>query len=107
MKKSLKNLSVISIENLTTPYIITSHSTDMPTSTHDSYPGDSSEKGPTNDHAVSTAVAVSPSNKSNVEEHIDAEEVVGRANQLFGFDDWSSEICEAKTDFVRSATFHL
>ena len=79
----------------------------MPTSTHDFHLGDSSDKRPTNDHLVSTAAVVLGSNKSNIKEHIDVEEVVDRANQHFGFDDWSSEICEAKTDFVRSATFHL
>lgn len=57
----------------------------MSTSTHNFYLGNSSKKGPTNDYAVSSAVAVSPSNKSNIEECINAEEVVGRANQFFRF----------------------
>lgn len=79
----------------------------MPAPTHDIHPGDSSNKNLTDCHSVSIAAAVYRNTKCNIREHIDAEQVVDRANQLFGFDGWSSEICEAKTDFVRSAMFYL
>jgi hypothetical protein len=58
---------------------------------------------PMDDRPVATNRKVTDS-EGNEKEHISVEEVVvDRLNQLFGFNGWSSEIRDIKTDFVRLA----
>ena len=50
---------------------------------------------------------VRPDTEGSEVDHICMKDVVDRANQLFGFDGWSSEIRNIETDFVRLATLRM
>ena len=58
-------------------------------------------KAPIDNRPVSTVMKVRPDSEGLEADHVSIDAVVERANQLPGFDGWSSEIREIKTDFVR------
>lgn len=50
---------------------------------------------------ASEAMKVLPGTEGDGTDHTSIEEIVGKANQLFGVNGWSSEFRDVTTDFVR------
>ena len=63
--------------------------------------GDARREAASSNRPVSEAMKVLPGIEGNEKEHTGIEEIVGKANQLFGVNGWSSEFRDVTTDFVR------
>lgn len=61
---------------------------------------DAHREATTGNRPVSEAMKVLPGTDGNGTDHTSIEEIVGKANLLFGLNGWSSEFRDVKTDFV-------
>lgn len=63
--------------------------------------GDAHREAASGNRPVSEAMKILPVTECDGTDHTSIEEIVGKANQLFGLNGWSSEFRDVNTDFVR------